>query len=93
MEKQTPAFGEAMKAQVEERLRFYDEGIAPSKNLDTMQARTSCRPHYNTSWHCRVPPADHITIHRGTVVCLLPGASRHTVARPCHSAAPSARRQ
>ena len=38
MEKQTPAFGQAMKAQVEERLRFYEDGIAPSKNIDAMQA-------------------------------------------------------
>ena len=45
MEKQTPAFGEAMKAQVEERLRFYDEGIAPSKNIDAMQVRSASRLH------------------------------------------------
>ena len=37
MDKQTAAFGQAMKAQVEERLRFYDEGIAPGKNIDAMQ--------------------------------------------------------
>lgn len=30
-------FGEKMKEQVEERLRFYDEGIAPSKNITAMQ--------------------------------------------------------
>ena len=28
-----------MKEQVEERLRFYDEGIAPTKNVTAMQAR------------------------------------------------------
>lgn len=33
----TAAFGEKMKEQVEERLRFYDEGIAPSKNVTAMQ--------------------------------------------------------
>jgi nucleolar protein 56 len=32
----TPAFGEKMKEQVEERLRFYEEGVAPRKNLDVM---------------------------------------------------------
>lgn len=31
------AFGEKMKEQVEERLRFYDEGIAPQKNITAMQ--------------------------------------------------------
>ena len=31
-------FGEKMKEQVEERLRFYEEGIAPTKNLTVMQA-------------------------------------------------------
>ena len=32
----TKAFGEAMKEQVEERLRFYEEGVAPKKNADAM---------------------------------------------------------
>lgn len=31
------AFGDKMKEQVEERLRFYDEGIAPQKNISAMQ--------------------------------------------------------
>ena len=35
----TNAFGEKMKEQVEERLRFYDEGIAPKKNITAMQVR------------------------------------------------------
>jgi len=30
-------FGEKMKEQVEERLRFYDEGVAPMKNITAMQ--------------------------------------------------------
>lgn len=34
----TPAFGEKMKEQVEERLRFYEEGVAPTKNQDAMRA-------------------------------------------------------
>lgn len=45
------AFGEKMKEQVEERLRFYDEGIAPMKNITAMQVshnlaelRHMCRP-------------------------------------------------
>ena len=31
-EKPTTRFGEALKTQVEERLRFYDSGAAPTKN-------------------------------------------------------------
>jgi hypothetical protein len=35
----TNAFGEKLREQVEERLRFYEEGVAPSKNADAMQVR------------------------------------------------------
>ena len=31
-------FGEALKKQVEERLAFYDSGVAPTKNADAMRA-------------------------------------------------------
>jgi len=34
----TRKFGEALRAQVDERLRFYDEGINPTKNADAMTA-------------------------------------------------------
>jgi nucleolar protein 56 len=30
-------FGEVMKQQVEDRLRFYEEGVAPEKNIDVMK--------------------------------------------------------
>lgn len=33
----TSAFGEKLRDQVEERLRFYEEGVAPRKNLAVMQ--------------------------------------------------------
>ncbi|CAN8265919.1 unnamed protein product [Cochlearia groenlandica] len=33
----TPAFGEKFREQVEERLDFYDKGIAPGKNVDAMK--------------------------------------------------------
>eukprot|EP00195_Chlamydomonas_chlamydogama_P010551 CAMPEP_0202900590 /NCGR_PEP_ID=MMETSP1392-20130828/11922_1 /ASSEMBLY_ACC=CAM_ASM_000868 /TAXON_ID=225041 /ORGANISM="Chlamydomonas chlamydogama, Strain SAG 11-48b" /LENGTH=495 /DNA_ID=CAMNT_0049587007 /DNA_START=183 /DNA_END=1670 /DNA_ORIENTATION=- len=36
MDTATSAFGEKMKEQVEERLRFYEEGVAPRKNVDVM---------------------------------------------------------
>jgi nucleolar protein 56 len=34
----TTVFGEALKQQVEERLAFYDSGVAPMKNADAMKA-------------------------------------------------------
>lgn len=37
MDTTSPAFGEKMKEQVEERLRFYEEGVAPRKNVNVMQ--------------------------------------------------------
>jgi len=37
MDTTTATFGEKMKEQVEERLRFYEEGVAPRKNLSVMQ--------------------------------------------------------
>ena len=33
----TNAFGEKLREQVEERLEFYDKGIAPRKNIDVMK--------------------------------------------------------
>ena len=36
MDQATSAFGEKMKEQVEERLRFYEDGVAPRKNIDMM---------------------------------------------------------
>lgn len=31
-------FGEKLREQVEERLDFYDKGVAPRKNIDVMKA-------------------------------------------------------
>lgn len=36
MDQNTSVFGEKMKEQVEERLRFYEEGVAPRKNAAVM---------------------------------------------------------
>ncbi|XP_010534767.1 PREDICTED: nucleolar protein 56 [Tarenaya hassleriana] len=36
-ERSTAAFGEKLREQVEERLDFYDKGVAPRKNLDVMK--------------------------------------------------------
>ncbi|KAL6552443.1 hypothetical protein OROHE_007807 [Orobanche hederae] len=38
LEKNTTAFGEKLREQVEERLDFYDKGVAPRKNLDMMKS-------------------------------------------------------
>ena len=37
-EASTSVFGQKLREQVEERLDFYDKGIAPRKNLDVMKA-------------------------------------------------------
>ncbi|OIW00276.1 hypothetical protein TanjilG_27527 [Lupinus angustifolius] len=37
-EKGTTAFGEKLREQVEERLDFYDKGVAPRKNIDVMRS-------------------------------------------------------
>jgi hypothetical protein len=34
----TSIFGEKLREQVEERLDFYDKGVAPRENLDVMKA-------------------------------------------------------
>jgi hypothetical protein len=41
----TSAFGEKLRDQVEERLRFYEEGVAPRKNLAVMQVGWLCGGH------------------------------------------------
>lgn len=37
-ETSTTAFGEKLREQVEERLDFYDKGVAPRKNIDVMKS-------------------------------------------------------
>lgn len=37
-ERGSSIFGEKLKEQVEERLDFYDKGIAPRKNIDVMKS-------------------------------------------------------
>lgn len=36
-DKNTTAFGDKLREQVEERLDFYDKGVAPRKNIDVMK--------------------------------------------------------
>ncbi|KAI8018856.1 Nucleolar protein 56 [Camellia lanceoleosa] len=37
LDKNTTAFGEKLREQMEERLDFYDKGVAPRKNIDAMK--------------------------------------------------------
>lgn len=37
-ETSTTVFGQKLREQVEERLDFYDKGVAPRKNVDVMKA-------------------------------------------------------
>lgn len=37
-ETSTTAYGEKLREQVEERLDFYDKGVAPRKNIDVMNS-------------------------------------------------------
>lgn len=37
-ETSTTAYGEKLREQVEERLDFYDKGVAPRKNIDVMKS-------------------------------------------------------
>lgn len=37
-EKSSTVFGDKLREQVEERLDFYDKGVAPRKNIDVMKA-------------------------------------------------------
>lgn len=38
LEKSTTSFGDKLREQVEERLDFYDKGVAPRKNIDMMKS-------------------------------------------------------
>lgn len=38
LEVNTSIFGQKLREQVEERLDFYDKGVAPRKNVDVMKA-------------------------------------------------------
>jgi len=51
MDTATSAFGEKLKDQVEERLRFYEEGVAPRKNITVMQVRPQYSlTHWRAGW-------------------------------------------
>lgn len=49
-EKSTTSFGDKLREQVEERLEFYDKGIAPRKNIDMMKAAMETAANQGLVW-------------------------------------------
>lgn len=54
VERGTTAFGEKLREQVEERLDFYDKGVAPRKNIDVMKAALESTQNKGTFWSMQV---------------------------------------
>ncbi|XP_028765050.1 nucleolar protein 56-like [Neltuma alba] len=54
-ERGSTAFGEKLREQVEERLDFYDKGVAPRKNLDVMKAAIESAQDKDTEIATEVP--------------------------------------
>ena len=61
-EKGTTVFGEKLREQVEERLDFYDKGVAPKKNIDVMKAAIEITQkkgeHVRKLYTCEIPTYD-----------------------------------
>ncbi|XP_028766242.1 nucleolar protein 56 [Neltuma alba] len=51
----TSAFGEKLREQVEERLDFYDKGVAPRKNIDVMKSAIESAQNKDTQMETEVP--------------------------------------
>ncbi|KAJ7956074.1 nucleolar protein 56-like [Quillaja saponaria] len=54
----TTVFGEKLREQVEERLDFYDKGVAPRKNLDVMKAAIETTQNKDTAMDTDEVPTD-----------------------------------
>ncbi|CAJ1943658.1 unnamed protein product [Sphenostylis stenocarpa] len=54
-ERGTTVFGEKLREQVEERLDFYDKGVAPRKNIDVMQSAIESAENKDTEMETEVP--------------------------------------
>ncbi|KAG5056802.1 hypothetical protein AAZX31_05G044500 [Glycine max] len=54
-ERGTTVFGEKLREQVEERLDFYDKGVAPRKNIDVMQAAIESAENKDTEMETEAP--------------------------------------
>ncbi|GMN56790.1 hypothetical protein TIFTF001_025910 [Ficus carica] len=57
-ESSTTAFGEKLREQVEERLDFYDKGVAPRKNIDVMKAAIESTQGKDTEMETDEVPAE-----------------------------------
>ncbi|KAJ6882447.1 nucleolar protein 56-like [Populus alba x Populus x berolinensis] len=53
----TTIFGEKLREQVEERLDFYDKGVAPRKNIDVMKAAIGSAENKDTAMEIEDSPA------------------------------------
>ncbi|KAL3575434.1 hypothetical protein D5086_023535 [Populus alba] len=53
----TTVFGEKLREQVEERLDFYDKGVAPRKNIDVMKAAIGSAENKDTAMEIEESPA------------------------------------
>ncbi|XP_011044182.1 PREDICTED: nucleolar protein 56-like isoform X2 [Populus euphratica] len=53
----TTVFGEKLREQVEERLDFYDKGVAPRKNIDVMKAAIGSAENKDTAMEVEEAPA------------------------------------
>ncbi|TKY55312.1 Nucleolar protein 56 [Spatholobus suberectus] len=54
-ERGTTVFGEKLREQVEERLDFYDKGVAPRKNIDVMQSAIESAENKDTEMETETP--------------------------------------
>ncbi|KAI3684440.1 hypothetical protein L6452_33664 [Arctium lappa] len=54
-EKSTTSFGEKLREQVEERLDFYDKGVAPRKNIEMMKAAMENASNQDTEMNTEKP--------------------------------------
>ncbi|OAY47936.1 nucleolar protein 56 [Manihot esculenta] len=54
-ERGTTVFGEKLREQVEERLDFYDKGVAPRKNIDVMKVAMESAQYKDVDMEAEVP--------------------------------------
>lgn len=57
-ERGTAVFGEKLREQVEERLDFYDKGVAPRKNIDVMKSAMESAENKDTEMETEEVPLD-----------------------------------
>ncbi|GMY15077.1 Nucleolar protein 56 [Fagus crenata] len=57
-ENSTTVFGEKLREQVEERLEFYDKGIAPRKNIDVMKVAIESTQNKDTEMETEEVPTE-----------------------------------